>query len=102
MAKTVAFKKTSSTQKALRLSIRASSTQKKVIAEAARLKQTTLTNFVLEQALLAAQQVVLEQTHFTLPPKQWKAFCAALDAPPKDLPALRRLLTEPGVFDAKA
>ena len=100
MAKTVASKKTSSsTQKGLRFSIRASATQKKVIAEAARLKQTTITNFVLEQALLAAQQVVLEQTQFTLPPKQWKAFCAALDAPPKDLPALRRLLTEPGVFD---
>lgn len=100
MAKAVAFKTTSAPQKDLRFSIRASQSQKNVIAEAARLKQVTITDFVLEQALLAAEQVVAEQTHFTLPPKQWKAFCAALDAPPKVIPALRRLLTTPGVFDA--
>lgn len=99
MAKAIAFPKTSAPQKDLRFSIRASQAQKNVIAEAARLKQITMTDFVLEQALLAAQQVVAEQTHFTLPPKEWKAFCAALDAPPKAVPALRRLLTTPGVFD---
>jgi uncharacterized protein (DUF1778 family) len=51
-----------------------------------------LSNFVLDQSLTAA--------HFKLPKKQWKEFCNALDAPPKTITALRRLLTKPGLFDA--
>jgi len=39
------------------------------------------------------------QVHFTLPPDRWQAFCDALDAPPRDLPALRRLLREASLFD---
>jgi len=41
-----------------------------------------------------------DQTAFTLAPNDWQAFCAALDAPPREIPTLRRLFTEPGVFDA--
>jgi uncharacterized protein (DUF1778 family) len=37
---------------------------------------------------------------FVLPKKQWKEFCDALDAPPKKILALRRLLTKPGLFNA--
>lgn len=73
--------------------------QKDVIARAAELKQTTVTNFMVDQAFRAAQQILADQTHFYLSPGKWDEFCAALDAPPKDLPALRRLLTEPSVFD---
>lgn len=36
----------------------------------------------------------LEGSRFALPEAQWVAFKAALDAPAKDIPALRRLLTE--------
>lgn len=86
-------------QKASRFSIRASATQKKVIAEAARIKDTTISDFVLEQSLTAAQQVIADQVQFRLPKKQWKEFCEALDAPPKTIPALRKLLTRPGLLD---
>jgi predicted DNA-binding antitoxin AbrB/MazE fold protein len=41
-----------------------------------------------------------DRVAFTLSPEDWQAFCAALDAPARDLPELRRLLTDPGVFDA--
>jgi uncharacterized protein (DUF1778 family) len=85
--------------KASRFSIRASATQKRVIAEAARIKDTTISDFVLEQSLTAAQHVISDQVQFTLPKKQWKKLCDALDAPPKSIPALRRLLTKPGLFD---
>ncbi|HZU36893.1 MAG TPA: antitoxin AF2212-like protein [Gemmataceae bacterium] len=34
-----------------------------------------------------------EQVDFALPADRWEEFCAALDAPPKNIPALRRLLT---------
>ena len=99
MAKADTMRK-ASTQKASRFSIRASSTQKKVIAEAARIKDTTISDFVLEQALTAAQHVLADQVQFRLPKKQWKEFCDALDAPPKTISALRKLLTRPGLFDA--
>lgn len=88
------------THKASRFSIRASATQKRVIAEAARIKDTTISDFVLEQSLTAAQQVIADQVQFRLPKKQWKLFCDALDEPPKTITALRRLLTKPGLFDA--
>ncbi len=99
MAKAVG-KKSLATQKGTRFSIRASAGQKRVIAQAARIKETTMSEFVLEQAVLAAQQTLADQSRFTLPKKQWEAFCAALDAPPRSVPVLRRLLTKPGVFDA--
>jgi uncharacterized protein (DUF1778 family) len=73
--------------------------QKDVIARAAELKQTTMTNFMVEQAFNAAQQILADQAHFYLSPEKWDEFCAALDAPPRDLPELRKLLTEPSVFD---
>ena len=99
MAKTNTMRKLS-TQKASRFSIRASATQKRVIAEAARIKDTTISDFVLEQSLTAAQQIIADQVQFRLPKKQWKEFCDALDAPPKTIPALRQLLTNPGLLDA--
>ena len=75
------------------------SLQKDVIARAAELKQTTLTNFMVEHAFEAAQNILADQVHFYLSPEKWDQFTAALDAPPKDLPGLRKLLSEPGVFD---
>jgi uncharacterized protein (DUF1778 family) len=73
--------------------------QKDVIARAAEIEQTTLTGFMVEQAFHAAQQILADQAHFYLSPEKWDEFCAALDAPPRELPELRKLLTEPGVFD---
>ena len=73
--------------------------QKDVIARAAELKQTTMTNFMVEHAFNAAQQILADQTHFYLSPEKWDEFTAALDAPPSELPELRKLLTEPGIFD---
>ena len=73
--------------------------QKDVIARAAELKQTTMTNFMVEHAFNAAQQILADQTHFYLSPEKWGEFCAALDAPPRELPELRKLLSQPSVFD---
>ena len=73
--------------------------QKDVIARAAELKQTTMTSFMVEHAFNAAQQILADQTHFYLSPEKWDEFCAALDAPPRELPELRKLLSQPSVFD---
>jgi uncharacterized protein (DUF1778 family) len=85
--------------KPARLNIRVSEHEKEVLARAARASATTISQFVLQKAYAEAQAVLAEQTRFRLPPREWRKFCAALDAPPKDIPELRKLLTEPGRFD---
>lgn len=70
-----------------------------MIEQAALLQEKTVSDFVLDKAFEAAQQIIAERTHFKLSAEQWEAFCQALDAPARAIPALRRLLTKPGVFD---
>jgi uncharacterized protein (DUF1778 family) len=91
--------KVRSPRKQSKVQLRLRPEQKEVIAQAARLRQTTLSNFLLEHAYLAAQQVLAEQVHFALPPERWREFCRALDAPPRVIPALKKLLTEASLFD---
>ncbi len=90
---------TVSENRPVRLNIRVSQHQKDVIARAADVLNTTVSNFVLQRAYSEAQSVLAEQSYFRLPDKKWREFCRALDAPPKDISELRKLLTEPGVFD---
>jgi uncharacterized protein (DUF1778 family) len=89
--------------KASKVQLRLRPAEKELIARAARLKRTTLTNFMVENAYSAAQQALADQVHFALSPERWKVFCEALDAPPRNIPALRDLLSRPSVFhDRKA
>jgi uncharacterized protein (DUF1778 family) len=83
----------------MRLNLRVAAPVKNLLSTAARLRRDTLTGFILRSSQSAAETVLAEQTRFVLPEKQWRAFNAALDAPAKEMPALRRLLTEPSVFD---
>lgn len=86
--------------KAERFHIRATAHQKQLIARAAEKENRNFSDFVLENALSAAEAVV-DDANFTLDKDRWNAFCAALDALPRKIPALRKLLTEPGIFDGK-
>ena len=86
--------------KETRINLRINLAQKAVIARAAKLRHTTLTDFVIENAFQAASQLVADETHFQMTPKQFKHFCRALDAPPaKNLKAMQKLLNEPSVLD---
>jgi uncharacterized protein (DUF1778 family) len=90
---------TTNEKKPTRLNIRVSEHEKDVITKAAARLNTTVSNFVLERAYAEAQAVLADQNQFRLSDKRWREFCKALDAPPKDVPALRKLLTQPDVFD---
>jgi uncharacterized protein (DUF1778 family) len=81
-------------QKETRLAIRASAQVKKILGQAARVKQTNVSQFVLQASLEAAHAVLADQTEFRLSPAQWKAFCERLDAPARVIPALRELFSE--------
>lgn len=89
------------TKKETRLSIRATPEGKKLLERAAKKENKNLSDFVLENALSAAEAIVADDANFSLDKKRWKKFISALDAPPRNIPALRKLLTEPSVFDAK-
>ena len=83
-----------------RISVRVKPAEKSLIARAARLRQTTLTEFVLENALQAANHLLAEEKQFEMTPEQFKRFCRALDHPPaKSLDAMQRLLNQPSVLD---
>ena len=45
---------------------------------------------------------VTDQVLFVLPPDRWQAFCEALDAPPREIPALRKLLKEASILDGNS
>ena len=87
--------------KATKIQLRLQPAQKAVLVRAAELRQTSLSQFMLEHACEAAQQVLAEQVDIVMPPAEWEAFCKALDAPPRPIPALKKLLTEASVFDGK-
>lgn len=82
-----------------RMNLRTTSHQKEVIKRAASLRQTDVSSFMLSSAYEAAQEVLAQQTHFALADEQWNAFCSALDAPPKEIPALKALFSQPSVFE---
>ena len=86
-------------RKETRLSIRATWESKELLEKAAKKENKNLSDFVLENALSAAEAIVADDSNFSLTDKQWKRFVAALDAPPRNIAALRQLLTKPGVFD---
>jgi uncharacterized protein (DUF1778 family) len=86
--------------KETRISVRINPAQKAVIARAARLRRTTITDFVVNQAFQAASQLVGDETQLFMTPDQFKLFCHALDAPPaKNLRAMHKLLSEPSLLD---
>jgi uncharacterized protein (DUF1778 family) len=76
-----------SSLKATKVQLRLRADQKAVLARAAQLRHTSLSNFMLEHAYEAAQQVPAEQVDIVMPPAEWQAFCKALDKPPRYLQA---------------
>jgi predicted DNA-binding antitoxin AbrB/MazE fold protein len=41
----------------------------------------------------------IDQLLFALPPDRWQRFCDALDEPPREIPALRKLMKEASSLD---
>ena len=85
-----------------KLDLRLSPDAKARLNAAARERQQSVSQFVLESALGRADETLAGRQRFALDADRWMAFMAALDAPPRDLPRLRRLLDEPGPFDSSS
>jgi uncharacterized protein (DUF1778 family) len=83
-----------------KLDLRLTQKAKMALQEAAAACNRSVSDFVLESALARADEALANRRTFVLDAAQWKAFMAALDAPPRPLPRLKRLLREPGFFEA--
>ncbi|GIL02951.1 MAG: hypothetical protein BroJett030_28500 [Alphaproteobacteria bacterium] len=81
-----------------KLDLRLTPEAKRMLAAAAQAERRSLSEFVLASALGRAEETLADRRVFQLDAARWAAFIAALDAPPRDLPRLRRLLSEPTVF----
>ena len=75
---------------------------KSVLQQAAQLREVNLSEFMIESSQAAAEMALADRTRFVLAPRKWQEFNAALDSPPKSIPALRRLLSETGIFEKRA
>jgi uncharacterized protein (DUF1778 family) len=83
-----------------KLDLRLTREAKRALQAAAAVVHRSVSEFVLESALSRADEALANRRTLGLNGAQWKAFLEALDAPPRPLPRLERLLKEPGFFDA--
>jgi uncharacterized protein (DUF1778 family) len=86
------------TSKSERIDVRASLPVKQLLQEAARAAHKNVSEFMLDAAVVAANQMLADRLRFELSPQQWKAFQAALDQPVSAKPKLKKLLNEPGLL----
>jgi len=83
-----------STQASTVINLRTPASQRELIDRAAQLQGKSRTEFMLEASREKAQQVLLDQTLFSVTPKQHKAFVTLMAAPLNKNAALQRLLAK--------
>ncbi len=83
-----------------KLDLRLTRKAKESLRAAAAASNRSVSDFVSESALARADEALADRHSFALNATHWKAFLAALDAPPRPLPPrLKRLMAEPGFFE---
>ncbi|MDF7662642.1 DUF1778 domain-containing protein [Erwiniaceae bacterium L1_54_6] len=83
----------------VQLNIRAKESQRALIDAAAELLHKSRTDFILEMACHAAENVILDHRVFNLNDEQYAEFIDMLDAPVTTNPALDKLLTRKPQWD---
>jgi len=84
-----------------RWDFRVASETDELVRQAAETAERTLTDFVVDAALVEAERVLADRTHFVLGTEQWNRFVELLDRPPQDKPGLEKLFSKPSVFAAE-
>lgn len=85
--------------KSERIDVRASQSVKQLLQEAARASHKSVSEFLLDAGIQAANQTLADRLRFELPPEKWEAFQAELERPITAKPKLKKLLSEPGLLD---
>jgi uncharacterized protein (DUF1778 family) len=89
------------TNRTQKLDLRLTPAAKYTLYAAAAAAHRSVSDFVLESALARAEETLAERRHFGLDAERWSAFMAALDAPPRELPRVQRLFSEPSIFESR-
>ncbi len=79
--------------------MRLPSRAKGLLKRAAAARRKTVSAFMLDSGLAAAAETLAERHEFPIGAKQYAAFLAALDAPPRTRPRLAKLLKHRSVLE---
>jgi uncharacterized protein (DUF1778 family) len=82
-----------------KLDLRLTRSAKRALQSAALAERRSVSDFVLASALAHAEETLPDRRRFGLNREQWRAFQAALDAPPSPASRLAKLLNQPSVFE---
>jgi len=85
-----------------KLDLRLTRKAKRLLQSAATAAQRSVSEFVLESALARAAETLPDRGRFGLDAARWAAFQAALDAPSRPNPRLKKLLRTPSVFERRS
>ena len=84
-----------------RWDFRVASETDQLVRQAAQTADRTLTDFVVDAAVVEAERVLADRTQFVLDTERWDRFVELLDRPPQDNPGLEKLFSKPSVFAAE-
>jgi len=82
-----------------RIQLRASTSEKRLLQEAANSSKKTLSEFILEASTVEAEIRLADRTRFVLDSDRWSKFIDLLERPVTHKPALKKLLTRPSVLE---
>ncbi|MHB1560281.1 MAG: type II toxin-antitoxin system TacA family antitoxin [Isosphaeraceae bacterium] len=82
-----------------KLDLRLTPEAKEKLQAAAKAAHRSVSEFVLESAIVRADETLAGRTRFGLDADRWQMFLSALDAPPREIPRLARLFQEPGPLE---
>lgn len=83
-----------------RIDVRANVSVKQLLQDAARACHKSVSEFLLEAGITAANQTLADRRRFELNDTQWQLFQQALDRPVSSShDRMKALLTNPGVLD---
>lgn len=83
----------------MRLSIRANSNQKSILARAATARHMNVSQFVLGASLREAEQVINDETRIVLSADEYDWLVRYMDEPPTFKPRLREAVHQTPVWD---
>jgi uncharacterized protein (DUF1778 family) len=82
-----------------RIQLRASTSEKRLLQEAANTSKKTLSEFILGASITEAEIALSQRTRFVLDSDRWTKFIDLLERPVTAKPALKKLLTQPSVLE---
>ena len=73
------------------LSVRVSAAERRLLESAAAQSSTSLSDFIRRKAIEAAEADILDRRIITIAAKDWAKFEAWVQAPAREIPAVRKL-----------